>query len=214
MPILRRLQAQIPEKEFNAWILDLDPEIRGDGLCLRAPFRLFRDRVEQRYAGLIREAAGYDVRIVVGEGFIGKSCEDGWRREFASPSTKLAAHLPRVTEEDLKEEPVAIERVAVDLGTIIRVVAINRGFTVDQVLARDRTRKVANARREIAYFCRTLTSHSLPAIGEVLGGRNHTSILRAVRHVAESVESDPAYGKELMGVFQVLKEQVKKQAIQ
>jgi chromosomal replication initiator protein len=55
-----------------------------------------------------------------------------------------------------------------------------------------------------AYLCRHLTRSSLPEIGEVLGGRNHTSVLRAVRSVADRVSGDAAFASRLREIESML----------
>jgi chromosomal replication initiator protein len=41
------------------------------------------------------------------------------------------------------------------------------------------------------YLARELTTHSLPAIGQAFGGRNHTTVLHACKRAAERVATDP-----------------------
>ncbi len=92
----------------------------------------------------------------------------------------------------------------VNLDVVIDTVAWTYGVTRDEILSRDRSRRVAWPRHVAAYLCRRLTSASLPEIGEVLGGRNHTSILRAVRSVAERAGSDPTFASRLSELERVL----------
>ncbi|MFP6600124.1 MAG: chromosomal replication initiator protein DnaA [Deltaproteobacteria bacterium] len=93
----------------------------------------------------------------------------------------------------------------VGIDSVIDTVAWAHGITRQELLSRDRTRRVAWPRHVAAYLCRKLTSSSLPEIGEALGGRNHTSILRAVRSVAERAATDAACQSRLEELERILR---------
>jgi chromosomal replication initiator protein len=64
------------------------------------------------------------------------------------------------------------------------------GVTAGQLTARDRRPDVARARKVAIYLARELTGKSLPEIGRRLGGRDHSTILAAVRSLSRDVEHD------------------------
>jgi chromosomal replication initiator protein len=78
---------------------------------------------------------------------------------------------------------------------IQRVVA--RHFRIDRIdlLARRRTAKVVWPRQIAMYLAKMLTLRSLPEIGRRFG-RDHTTVLYAVRKVAALIETDPAVASE------------------
>lgn len=86
--------------------------------------------------------------------------------------------------------PYVGRRGPVDLDVVIDTVAFTFGIKREEILSRDRSRRVAWPRHVAAYLCRRLTPASLPEIGQALGGRNHTSILRAVRAVEDRMNGD------------------------
>ncbi|MBI5505859.1 MAG: chromosomal replication initiator protein DnaA [Deltaproteobacteria bacterium] len=100
--------------------------------------------------------------------------------------------------------PYLARRGPIDLDVVIDTVAWVHGLTRDELLSRDRSRRVAWPRHIAAYMCRKLTAASLPEIGHALGGRNHTSILRAVRSVAERQTSDAAFSGRLQQMEKML----------
>jgi len=57
---------------------------------------------------------------------------------------------------------------------------------VSDIKGRRRTKQMVLPRQISMYIIRKLTDHSLPEIGELCGGRDHTTIL----HACESIESD------------------------
>jgi chromosomal replication initiator protein len=64
------------------------------------------------------------------------------------------------------------------------------GVTTNELVARDRRPNVAKARKVAIYLARELTDKSLPEIGRRLGGRDHSTILAAVRSLAGDIERD------------------------
>ncbi len=61
----------------------------------------------------------------------------------------------------------------------------------EQLVARDRRPAVARARKVAMYLARELTEQSLPEIGRGFGGRNHSTVLSAVRSIDTEVHRDP-----------------------
>jgi chromosomal replication initiator protein len=100
--------------------------------------------------------------------------------------------------------PYLSRRGPIDLDVVIDTVAWVHGLTRDELLSRDRSRRVAWPRHIAAYMCRKLTAASLPEIGHALGGRNHTSILRAVRSVAERQSGDTSFAAKLQQMEKML----------
>jgi len=93
--------------------------------------------------------------------------------------------------------PYLSRRGPVDLDMVIDTVAWVHGLSRDELLSRDRSRRVAWPRHIAAYLCRKLTAASLPEIGKALGGRNHTSVLRAVRAVRDRASGDAGFAGKL-----------------
>ncbi len=118
-----------------------------------------------------------------------------------------ATHDARPLDERMVESligPYVTSSAPVTLEKIVDTVAWRYGITRAELLSRDRSRRVAWPRHVAAYLCRRLTNASLPEIGEVLGGRNHTSVLRAVRSVADHVSGDPAFASRLREIEAML----------
>lgn len=100
--------------------------------------------------------------------------------------------------------PYVARRGPVDLDIVIDTVAWVHGLSREELLSRDRSRRVAWPRHIAAYMCRRLTSASLPEIGQALGGRNHTSILRAVRSVNDRQAGDQNFAAKLQQMEKML----------
>ncbi len=59
------------------------------------------------------------------------------------------------------------------------------------MIGKSRTKNVALPRQIAMYLCKTMTSdYSLDAIGEVLGGRDHSTILHGYNKIEGEIEKD------------------------
>jgi chromosomal replication initiator protein len=79
-----------------------------------------------------------------------------------------------------------------DLSEILNATAQEFGVERESLLARDRRPAVATARQVAMFLARELTSHSLPEIGDGIGGRNHSTVVHAVNRVSAAVRTDDA----------------------
>ena len=70
------------------------------------------------------------------------------------------------------------------------VVAAVHGLTREHMKCANRKQRYARARQEAMYLARELTTHSLPSIGHHFGGRDHTTVLYGIRHVALRAAAD------------------------
>lgn len=73
---------------------------------------------------------------------------------------------------------------------LIELVARTWNTTVDELLGRDRSQKIAEPRQVAMYLLRQETDASLPQIGEVLGGRDHTTVMYAIEKISDVIERD------------------------
>jgi len=102
------------------------------------------------------------------------------------PTPALARHvLQRLGHDD---EPTRARGIT----EIVDAAALEFGVERSALMARDRRPPVAAARQVAMFLARELTDHSLPEIGRGMGGRNHTTVLHAVKRVSSALENDPA----------------------
>lgn len=72
---------------------------------------------------------------------------------------------------------------------IIRVVADEFGVTPDDILGKSHRREFTRPRFAAIYLARHTGKRSYPEIGRAFGGRDHTTILNALRRF--EAENDP-----------------------
>lgn len=73
---------------------------------------------------------------------------------------------------------------------LIELVAQAWNTSVDDLLGRDRSHKIAEPRQVAMYLLRQETDASLPQIGAVLGGRDHTTVMYAIEKISDIIERD------------------------
>jgi hypothetical protein len=74
------------------------------------------------------------------------------------------------------------------------------------ILSARRTVNVVRPRQVAMYLAKTLTLKSLPEIGRRFGGRDHTTVLHAVRKITALRERDPELNEECAALEKQLRE--------
>lgn len=91
---------------------------------------------------------------------------------------------------DLPEVTV-IPPVAVTMRSVATAVAAKYGLTLDDFKGPSRARCIAHPRQEAMAEIYKLGRYSMPQIGTLLGGRDHTTVLHGVRaHAARLAERE------------------------
>jgi chromosomal replication initiator protein len=99
----------------------------------------------------------------------------------------------RITLDMTQECLADILRTAdrkVTIDEIKRKVADHYNLRLMDLVSARRARAVARPRQVAMYLAKTLTSRSLPEIGRGFGGRDHTTVIHAVRKVEQLCETD------------------------
>ncbi len=74
------------------------------------------------------------------------------------------------------------------------------GVSNDQLLGRERTREVALPRQIAMYLLREEGGVSLPQIGEMIGGRDHTTVIYACDKVNNLMETDEKLRRQVLQI--------------
>ena len=81
-------------------------------------------------------------------------------------------------------------------ATIMAATAEYFGLTMEDLCGSSRSRALVNARQVAMYLCRELTELSLPKIGQMFGGRDHTTVIHADRKIrAQMAERRQTYNQ-------------------
>ena len=81
---------------------------------------------------------------------------------------------------------------------LIEIVANEWETSVEALLGRDRSQRIAEPRQVAMYLLRSETNASLPQIGAVLGGRDHTTVMYACDKVGDMIERDDRLRRQVI----------------
>lgn len=96
----------------------------------------------------------------------------------------------------------------VEPARVVDLVARRFNLTVEKLLGRDRTKDVAFPRQIAMYLLREETNFSFPQIGEVLGGRDHSTVMYAIEKITDQIKHDDRLQRDIVS----LKQQINGQA--
>lgn len=91
---------------------------------------------------------------------------------------------------------------------IQRIVAEEFGITRAELISIRRKAKLVEPRQVAMYLCRSLAERSYPDIGRRFGGRDHTTVIHAVRKVAERIGKDEAFAARMSLIQRRTMEQI------
>jgi chromosomal replication initiator protein len=115
--------------------------------------------------------------------------------EGALKRVVASAHFSgqKITLEFAKKvlgDVVMIHSKTTSVDNIQKTVAQYYGVKVDDLLSKRRTKSIVIPRQIAIYLARELTNKSLPELGGLFGGRDHTTVLYACRKVEGLLSSD------------------------
>jgi chromosomal replication initiator protein len=79
------------------------------------------------------------------------------------------------------------------------------GISLEELLSPSRAARVAWPRQVAMYLSRELTDRTLPAIGDAFGGRDHSTVLHAVRRTSKRIASDADAYEAVQGLTERLR---------
>lgn len=142
------------------------------------------DAISRRVQSNIRELEGALNRIIAFADLSGQS---------------LTPQLVEVALADLLPR-----RGNISPEKILELVAREWQTTVEVLLGRDRSQKVVEPRQAAMYILRRATDTSLPRIGEILGGRDHTTVLYGIEKCANEMDTRPDLRRRIANIEQQL----------
>jgi chromosomal replication initiator protein len=125
-------------------------------------------------------------------------------RELEGALNRIVAHATLIgrpitletTQEVLSDLLRANDR-RVTIDEIQKKVAEHYNIRVADMHSARRARAVARPRQVAMYLAKQLTARSLPEIGRKFGGRDHTTVMHAVRKVEELCGLDQSFGEDV-----------------
>ncbi len=98
-----------------------------------------------------------------------------------------------VLQDVLQQTPLSTEQVVSAVCEYYRI-------SVEDLKGRGRNKEVVTPRQMAMYLLREATGASLPQIGDVLGGRDHTTVMYSVEKIAQEIEQDDQRRREMLAI--------------
>ena len=131
-------------------------------------------------------------------------------RELEGALNRVQA-LSRLTHQPLTKDVAETalcnllpQRSRLTTAQIVEAVALHFDLEVKALQGRNRSKSVARPRQIAMYLLREETGSSLPQIGAMLGGRDHTTILYGCERIADLIEEDATIRREVTNLRQHL----------
>ena len=100
---------------------------------------------------------------------------------------------------------LSIQNRQISVENIQKAVADFYSIKVADMYSKKRPANIARPRQIAMFMAKELTQKSLPEIGELFGGRDHTTVLHAVRKISEERAHDGQLNHEIHVIEQTLK---------
>ena len=101
------------------------------------------------------------------------------------------------TAQDLLRDLIRANERRVSIDEIQKRVAEHFGIRLAELMSARRARAVARPRQVAMYLSKQLTSASLPGIGKKFGGRDHTTVMHAVKKIEELIAVDSTLAEDV-----------------
>ncbi|MGA0597414.1 chromosomal replication initiator protein DnaA [Enterovirga sp. CN4-39] len=168
--------------------------------------------LNQRIAAVKTAHPGFDVSPAVVQYVANSISTNG--RDLEGAVNRLLAHATLSgTAVTLETAEVAIrdlvrsrEPKRVKIEDIQKLVASRYNVSRSDILSERRTAAVVKPRQIAMYLSKVLTLRSLPEIGRRFGGRDHTTVLHAVRKIEKALGADTSLSEEVELLKRMLQE--------
>ena len=102
--------------------------------------------------------------------------------------------LALLREEAMLEAAIfAFSGGAISVASVIEVTATIFGIAAAEIRGKRRPESIAHPRQAAMYVSRLCTRHSLEEIGKEMGGKDHGTVMHAIRAVKDRMEVNPEY---------------------
>jgi hypothetical protein len=125
-------------------------------------------------------------------------------RELEGAMNRIVAHATLVgrqitldSAQELLRDLLKANDRRLSVDEIQKRVAEFFGMKLSEMQSSKRSQNIARPRQVAMYLAKTMTTRSLPEIGRRFGGRDHTTVLHAVRKIEELMTGDKEFAEDV-----------------
>lgn len=126
-------------------------------------------------------------------------------RVFAMASMEKEPVTMALVAESLRNIVRSPERRQVSIDDIQKKVCEYYQIRPQDMRSQKRARQFSHPRQIAMYLCKQLTKHSFPEIGKQFGGRDHTTVMHAVRKIDKAQLKEPELAETLSTLTNMLR---------
>jgi chromosomal replication initiator protein len=197
--------ADRPPAELESLDLRVRSRLQGGvALEIASPdLQMRRSMLEVRYQQSLNEGLDLEIAPEILD-FVARTVTTSGRDVEGAYNQLMVQH--RFSEGPLNIENIEIllkhlvksgEQKRVRIEDIQKVVSRHYNVSKNDLLSNRRTRVIVRPRQIAMYLAKALTPRSLPEIGRRFGGRDHTTVLHAVRKVEKMFSDDVKLSHEI-----------------
>ncbi len=168
--------------------------------------------LEMRVAILMKKADGEgtpmpeDVAFFVAKNVRANVRElEGALRKILAYSRFSQKDISIALARDALKDLLSIQNRQIGVENIQKTVADFYKIKIADMYSKKRPASIARPRQIAMYLAKEMTQKSLPEIGELFGGRDHTTVLHAVRKISAERQKNPELNQQLHVLEQTLK---------
>lgn len=195
--VITGIEHRLRSRFEGGLIVDIQPPTRAMRLAiLKSKAKAQNLEIPEDVADLIVDRSGSSVREL--EGALTRVIAWSSLRNQPMDITSAIHTLAPVTR---------VARIPVSVDTVIDRVSRHFGVTVEDLKSHQRARSLATPRQVAMYLSRTMAAASFPSIADKFGGRDHSTVMYAVRQVERRRVVDPELSVLLGALERELREQ-------
>ncbi len=166
---------------------------------LETRIAILRDKAEAQHVFVPDEVVDFIAHRVLSNI---RELEGALNRVVAYANLMACALTPEVAAQALQDLFARQDNFTPD--EILQAVAHYYGLEVDLLTGKGRKKEVVKARQMAMYLAREETKASLPQVGELLGGRDHTTVMYGHNKIASLVETDDSLRRDMLAIKEQL----------
>ena len=137
---------------------------------------------------------------------------NGVHHEYRESINKIIGEIITTLDEESYQRKFSLERILGICAAEGWVTKSINGFgtarvrptTIDDLKAKTRNRGVVDARQRYCYFAKKYSKRALKAIGQHMGGRDHSTVIHSIQAVNNLLDVDPDYVDETNRIEQII----------
>jgi len=129
---------------------------------------------------------------------------EGALNRLVAHSTLIGGEISLIMAQEVLKDVLRANDRRITIEEIQKKVADHFNIKLTEMHSARRARSVARPRQVAMYLAKQLTSRSLPEIGRRFGGRDHTTVMHAIRKVEELRGLDTAFAEDVDMLRRVL----------